>query len=165
VSSKSEHPSVYRLAKDQVGVSPAKACSSKLSTQKRQAVKAYLTKLGPELRTRYGHRDHYTPPQVRDTVLATALSIDYVCWAYLLFCSRPDFNTIHSAAGEVCDYGAMRETVAGAFFHGNADFDAVTLAGTIADGGAEALASGVEVAAEGSSWLADVDWGGLFDWC
>jgi hypothetical protein len=159
---KEPRPEPYKLAPDEpVYVSPASNCTTKLNKEKRQAVKAYIRDLGPALQKKYGRKPHYTPEQVRETALVGALSIDYMCWAYLLYCSQPVFHSIHSAAGEVCDYSAMREVVAGTFFGGNMGFDAVEVAANIASGAAETLAS-----AGGSAigWLADVDWTGLLDW-
>jgi hypothetical protein len=98
---------------------------------------------------------------VRETAIERGLSIDYMCWAFLLYCSQPDFSHIHSAAGEVCDYLAMREVVAGTFFGGNAAFDAIEVAATLAAGSIETATA---AASGASSWLHDVDWSGLLDW-
>jgi hypothetical protein len=152
----------YPLAPEEpLQVSSASACTSKLTKQKREAVKAYLNTLGPALQQKYGRSPHYTPVQVRETALERGLSIDYMCWAFLLYCAQPDFLSIHSVAGEICDYSAMREVVAGAFFGGNVGFDATEVAAVIAAGSAEAISS----AAGGvTSWLVDVDWSSLVDW-
>jgi hypothetical protein len=159
---KEPRPKPYRLAPEEpVDVSPASNCTTKLTKEKKQAVKAYIRDLGPALQKKYGRKPHYTPNQVRETALAGSMSIDYMCWAYLLYCSQPAFNSIHSAAGEVCDYLAMREVVAGTFFGGNIGFDAVEVAATIASGTADTI---VSAAAGLTGWLTDVDWTGLLDW-
>jgi hypothetical protein len=150
---KEPRPEPYQFAAEEpVYVSPASNCTTKLNKEKRQAVKAYIRDLGPALQNKYGRKPHYTPDQVRETALAGALSIDYMCWAYLLYCSQPVFHSIHSAAGEV---------VAGTFFGGNVGFDAVEVAATIASGAAETVAT---TAGNAMGWLADVDWSGLLDW-
>jgi hypothetical protein len=152
----------YPLAPEpRVNVSGAGACTTQLSAQKRAAVKGYVNRLGPKLREQYGKRDHYTPEQVQHTVVVTGLNVDYMCWAYLIYCTAPDFARIHEAAGEVCDYSAMREVVGGAFFGGNADFVASDVVEALVSGAAEAAVSG------GGSlfgWLAEVDWSCLLDW-
>lgn len=142
-------------------VSSASACTTKLTGDKRKAVQAYVGKLGPALREKYGRRAEYLPSQVRDTALEQALRIDYLCWAYVLYCSLPDFNSIHSAAGEVCDYSAMRSAVGSAFFGGEEGFSTLAIVDVIASGAGQELASG---ATEAAGWLGEVDWSGLLDW-
>lgn len=152
----------YSLAPDDaIGVSPAANCTATLDTEKRQAVKAYLNTLGPALREKYGAKQNYTPVQVRETAFEKGLSIDYVCWAYLIHCTPVDFNHIHVLAGEACDYSAMRSAVGSAFFSGNADFSAFDVTEAIVSGTAEAAVSGM---GDAIGWLGDVDWSGLLDW-
>lgn len=159
---KEPRPKPYGFApEDPVYVSPASNCTTKLTKEKKQAVKAYIRDLGPALQKKYGRSPNYSPQQVRETALASALSIDYMCWAFLLYCSQPAFQSIHSAAGEICDYTAMREVVAGTFFGGNMAFDAVEVAATIASGTAGTI---VDTAGNAAGWLAEVDWSGLLDW-
>ena len=151
----------YGFAKpDPLSVTPAAGCSTQMTDEKRWAVKGYLRKVGPELQRRYGKRDHYEPNPVRETVIVTGGSVDWVCWAYLLYCSPPVFHDLHIAAGEVCDRDGMWSTVAGTFFNGNTDFSPMVVSDTILSGATDA-ASG---AGETVGWLADIDWGGLLDW-
>jgi hypothetical protein len=161
-SSQEERSTAYGFAPEEpIYVSPASNCTTKLTKEKKQAVKTYIRDLGPELQKKYGKKPNYTPEQVRETALVSALSVDYMCWAYLLYCSPTAFNSIHSAAGEACDYSAMREVVAGTFFGGNPAFDAIELASTLASGSADVVAS---TAGSAIGWLADVDWTGILDW-
>jgi hypothetical protein len=148
-------------AEDPVGVSSAAACTTNLTEDKRRAVQGYLNTLGPALRTKYGPQQSYSPEQVRQTALERALSIDYLCWAYVIHCSAPDFERIHTAAGGACDYSGMREAIGTAFFNGNADFVAPDLTEALVSGTAEAAASG---AGGVLGWLGDVDWSSLLDW-
>lgn len=153
---------VYGLAPEPpLAVSSATACTTTLTDDKREAIQAYLAKLGPALRDKYGRRADYTPAQVRDTALERALRIDYLCWAYVLHCSAPDFEAIHAAAGEVCDYVAMRSVVGLAFFNGDAGFSTPAVVDAIVSGTGHAVASG---ATEAVGWLGSVDWSGLLDW-
>jgi hypothetical protein len=153
---------VYQLApEDPIGVSSAAACTATLTTDKRRAVKSYLNTLGPALQQKYGRHRHYTPAQVRETVLEQGLRTDYLCWAFALHCPPVDFERIHAAAGELCDYTAMREVVGAAFFGGNAAFDATEVTAAILSGAAEAATAG---AVGLLGWMAEVDWPGLMDW-
>ncbi len=154
---------IFQLAPDiPSAVSTPSACDTDLTADKRAAVGSYLNTLGPALQDQHGAQPHYTPNQVHDAVLGQALSIDYICWAYMLFCSPADFSTLHAGTAELCDAGVMREAVAETFFNGNTGFDALELAGSITSGAAEALSTG---AAESTTWLADVDWSAIFGLC
>lgn len=164
MSNKSKEPSteIYGFARQEpIGVSQASSCDSSMMKGKRTAVKSYISALGPALQTKYGRSQHYSPKQVRSTAVESALSIDYICWAYMLFCTASDFNLIHSAAGEVCSYSVMRETVAAAFFGGNTGFDIAEVASAITSGTVGAITDGV---LSGSEWLGHVDWSGILDW-
>ena len=149
---------IYGFAAEQpVNVSTAETCETTMTPAKKEAVQGYLTKLGPELRERYGKSEHYTPEQVKETALASALSIDYLCWAYVIFCSVHDFNRIHTAAGEVCDYSGMHSLVGETFFGGIAQFDVFSL-GSVASAGLDGLVAGASSlgdVAEGAGFLAD----------
>lgn len=154
------NPEIYGFADTPVGVSTAETCDTTMTEEKKQAVASYITKLGPALQDKYGKQDHYTPDQIRETALQQALSIDYVCWAYVLYASVDDFNRIHTAAGEVCDYTAMHSLVGDTFFGGISDFDVSSVVDVITSG----ATSVADVTGDSVSWLADVDWSGLFDW-
>jgi hypothetical protein len=152
----------YSLApKEPVGVSSAESCTTALTKEKRRAMKTYVNTLGPKLRETYGKRPHYEPEQVRTTVVASGMNIDYLCWAFVIYCAAPDFERIHAAAGEACDYTAMREVVGGAFFGGHADFVTSDVIDAIVSGTAADAVSG---AGHLSGWLGDVDWSNLIDW-
>lgn len=160
--SNTESGGVYGFAHEpSVAVSSASACTAALTGDKKRAVKAYLADLGPALRTKYGRQHEYTPAQMRQTVLERALSIDYLCWVYVLHCSPLDFVAIHAAAGEACDYLAMRAAVGVAFFGGDANFVTPTIVDALLSGAAEGAASGGTAAV---GWLGSVDWSGLLDW-
>jgi hypothetical protein len=156
----------YALAPEPpVAVSSASSCSTTLTDEKRRAVKSYINVLGPKLREKYGKKEHYTPEQVRHTIVVSGLdggySTDYSCYAYSMYSSPSDFERVHAAAGEVCDYAAMREAVAGAFFGGHADFNTSEVIDAIVSGTAGAVVSG---AGHLVGWLGDVNWSGLLDW-
>ncbi|MFT3878556.1 MAG: hypothetical protein QM703_02725 [Gemmatales bacterium] len=156
----SNEPEIYGFADTPVGVSTAKTCETKMTNRKKKAVASYITKLGPELKKKYGKREHYTPEQIRETALHHALSIDYLCWAYVIYASMPDFERIHTTAGEVCDYSGMHSLVGETFFSGNIDFDVSSVVEVIASGASSAM----DIAGDSVSLLGDVDWSSLFDW-
>ncbi|HQR07306.1 MAG TPA: hypothetical protein PLN21_10820 [Gemmatales bacterium] len=156
----SNEPEIYGFAYTPVGVSTAKTCETKMTVGKKKAVASYITRLGPELKKKYGKREHYTPEQIRETALHHALSIDYLCWAYVIYASMPDFERIHTTAGEVCDYSGMHNLVGETFFSGNLDFDVSSVVEVIASGASSAM----DIAGDSVSLLGDVDWSSLFDW-
>jgi hypothetical protein len=144
-----------------VDVSTAAACSVVLTPAKREAVKGYIARLGPALHQKYGRRKHYAPREVRETAVERGLSLDYMCWAFMLYSSPADFHEIHTSAGEVCDPVAMHEAVASAFFGGNSAIDVADVADAISTG----TAGSIEASGSGlTGWLADVDWSSLWDW-
>ncbi|MBF2001696.1 MAG: hypothetical protein IGS50_13360 [Synechococcales cyanobacterium C42_A2020_086] len=85
--------------------------------QKWFAIRNYAKKLGPQLRKRYGASRYYTPEQVKATVRACGLNLDWVCYALCMYCDRDSFIQYHFNVGEACDYGAMQSEVAAQFFH------------------------------------------------
>ena len=152
-------PEPYGFAPPEaVGVSSASDCTTVLNDDKRDAIKGYIGTLGPALQTEYGPSKHYSAMQIRQTALAQGLSIDYLCWAYILYCSASEFESIHAAAGEVCDYSAMHGLVAATFFNGNSAFDLGEVTAAIITGSAQLVSSGTIEA------VADFDWFGLLDW-
>ena len=106
--------------------------------------KKFVGAVGQRLVQKHGKKKHYKPEDVRSATIDAGFPIDFVCWAYCMFCSPDDFKTIHEANGEDCDYVDMKT---------------------------ELLA---ELATNGSfldididlSWLEwpDIDLSGLFDW-
>jgi hypothetical protein len=133
-------------------------CSLTLTGPKREVVGQYISRLGPELRKRYGKQTHYTPDQVRTTAADQGLAVDYLCFAYCLYCSPADFSALHSGAAEVCEYWAMRALVGETFFPGATD---LVLS---ADGPAEAFGGVADVLAGVASAVPDADLiGGLVD--
>lgn len=82
------------------------ACELKPSDKKQ-----YIGDVGQVLTHRYGKQKTYKPQQVRQASYDAGYDIDYVCWAYVIFCSAEDFTAIHAAAGEACDYALMKAEV------------------------------------------------------
>jgi hypothetical protein len=115
-----------------------------MTPEKKRAVKSYLNTLGPKLREKYGRRK-YSTDEVYETACDLALEIDYVCFAYMLYCSEEDFSRLHAAAGEVCDAAVMRQAVADEFFGGHAEFDTIALADGLWGGVVSVVETGDQV--------------------
>jgi len=73
--------------------------------------KAFIGAVGEELVRRHGKQKYYKPQQIRDAALARRYAPDIHCWAYCIFSTPEDFQAIHDAAGEVCNYAAMKAEV------------------------------------------------------
>lgn len=73
--------------------------------------KAFIDTIGKNLVSKHGKRKYYQPAQVRDSAMSLGYSIDIHCWAYCIFTSQTDFQALHDAAGEVCDYAAMKAEI------------------------------------------------------
>jgi len=73
--------------------------------------KAFIGAVGEELVRRHGKRKYYKPSDIRLAAESRAYPVDIHCWAYSIFSTPGDFAAIHAAAGEVCDYAAMKAEV------------------------------------------------------
>lgn len=130
---------------DVLPVTPAAACDQEMTPTKKKAVQGYLNTLGPKLREQHGVQPAYSPQQVRDTTASSGLDLDFICYAYLLYCTPSDFAAIHEAAGEACDAAVMRAGVAAEFFGGNVGFDAIGLADGLWGGVVSVVETGTDV--------------------
>ena len=70
--------------------------------------KAFISAVGKELVRRHGKKKYYPAADVKRATGSSGYSHDYACWAYSFYCDAEAFNVVHEAAGEVCDYVAMR---------------------------------------------------------
>jgi hypothetical protein len=106
--------------------------------------KALIDKVGKELVQKHGKRNYYEPSTVRRAAESAGYPIDVHCWAYCIFTTPEDFKALHDAAGEVCDYAAMKAEVL-----------------TDLAGGAAFSMFDIDL-----SWLEwpDIDLSGNFDW-
>jgi uncharacterized membrane protein YgcG len=94
--------------------------------RKRRAIKQYIHKLGPILGRRFGRKPYYSPEEVRRGRCDTIAPTDYLCYAYAIYCSEPDFAQHHCQAGNQCNYYALRAEIADTHFSGDLSFDANT---------------------------------------
>ena len=70
--------------------------------------KAQAKRVGDDLVRHYGKRKFYTVEQVREANRRKAIGIDVACWSHAMFNSHSDFDQFHAAAGDACDYVAMK---------------------------------------------------------
>jgi len=73
--------------------------------------KAFIGAVGEELVRAHGKQNYYKPSDIRRAAERRAYPVDIHCWAYCIFSTPEDFKAIHDAAGEVCDYAAMKAEV------------------------------------------------------
>lgn len=106
--------------------------------------KAFIGKVGQQLVQTHGKRRYYAPDDIRRAADICGYPVDIVCWAYCFFSSPQDFAALHEAAGEACDYVAMK----------------TELLTDLATGGTFALPD-IDL-----SWLEwpDIDLSAIFDW-
>lgn len=106
--------------------------------------RAFIGAVGEELMRKHGKRNYYKPADIGRAADLCGYAADIHCWAYCIFSTPGDFAALHAAAGEVCDYAAMKAEV-------------------LADlaGGASFSLLDVDL-----SWLEwpDIDLSSLFDW-
>ena len=106
--------------------------------------RAFVEAVGGELVRAHGKRKYYEPAKVRRAAARSGFPVDVHCWAYCVFTTPEDFAAVHAAAGDTCDYAAMKAEV-------------------LAD-----LAAGGSFAWPdlGLSWLEwpDIDLSAVFDW-
>ena len=107
--------------------------------------KAFVGAVGEELVRRHGKKKYYSTGDITRAVLDRGFSIDISCWAYCIFSTPQDFKAQHDAAGETCDYVAMKSEVLADLAGGSDAFAWIDL---------------------DLSWLEwpDIDLGNIFDW-
>lgn len=76
-----------------------------------QDKKAFIGAVGEELVRRHGKQKYYKTSDIGRAASSCGYPIDIHCWAYCIFSTPSDFKALHDAAGEVCDYAAMRAEV------------------------------------------------------
>lgn len=66
-------------------------------------------RVGDDLVRHHGKRPFYTVEQVRAANRRNGVGLDVACWSHALFNTHEDFDRLHQAAGEACDYLAMKQ--------------------------------------------------------
>lgn len=70
--------------------------------------RAQARRVGGDLVRHHGKREFYTIEQVRAANRRSGVGLDVACWSHALFNTHGDFDALHRAAGEACDYVAMK---------------------------------------------------------
>lgn len=70
-----------------------------------------ISAVGEELVRSHGKQKYYKPAEIRKAAERRDYPIDIHCWAMCIFSSPQDFKDLHDAAGEACDYAAMKAEV------------------------------------------------------
>ncbi|VTS02283.1 DUF6559 family protein [Tuwongella immobilis] len=145
---------VYALASDSEPESN-NTCSRELTKPKRRSIKRYITVLGPALRKKYGRKRWYSLSEVESQAALLSLSDAFLCWAFVLYCEYESFRQHHIDREELCDYFAMRQTVADSLHLGSADFDTNWLLDKlgVADGSGDAVSIAGEIAISSIEYL------------
>ena len=73
--------------------------------------KAFIGAVGQDLVRTHGKQKYYKPADIRRSAERCGYAVDLHCWAYCFFSTPEDFRALHAAAGEVCDYVAMKTEV------------------------------------------------------
>jgi hypothetical protein len=73
--------------------------------------KAFIGAVGHELVRTHGKQKYYKPSDIRLAADRCGYPIDIHCWAYCIFSTPEAFKALHDAAGEVCNYAAMKAEV------------------------------------------------------
>ncbi|MGO1068338.1 hypothetical protein [Lysobacter sp. CA199] len=66
------------------------------------------TRVGDDLLRHYGRKPYYSVEEVKAANRRNRISIDVECWSHAMFNSHEDFDAMHAALGEVCDYAGMK---------------------------------------------------------
>jgi len=78
-------------------------------SQKRNAIRDYVRRLGRVLRVRYGVQDSYSTPQVIHMMRKWGYSSAFDGYGLALYCSQEDFDEYYSDMAEPFDYTVTRE--------------------------------------------------------
>lgn len=70
--------------------------------------KAFIGAVGKDLVRSHGKQKYYKPEDIGRSAARSGFDIDVTCWAYCFYATPADFKALHDAAGEVCDYVAMK---------------------------------------------------------
>ena len=73
--------------------------------------KAFVGAGGHQLVRKHGKQKYYQTDWIRRAAEHRGYPLDIHCWAYCIFSTPEAFRALHHAAGEVCDYAAMRAEV------------------------------------------------------
>lgn len=101
---------------------PSRPCALAPNDKQRQT-----RRVGEDLLRHHGKRNFYSVQQVHTANQRNRIDLDVACWSHALFNTHEDFDQLHAAAGEACDYLAMKAEMLRSLTRGGAsswfDFD------------------------------------------
>ena len=71
--------------------------------------RAQAKRVGSDLVRHHGKRKFYAVSQVRAANERCGIQLDVACWSHAMFNTHADFDRMHGALGEACDYVAMKQ--------------------------------------------------------
>src|SRR4249919_3449873 len=71
--------------------------------------KLQAKQVGDDLVKHYGKRKFYSTWQVKAANQRCEIPLDFSCWSFALFNSHEDFDQMHAAVGEACNYLSMKK--------------------------------------------------------
>lgn len=74
--------------------------------------------VGDDLMGRHGKCRFYSVDQVKAANRRCNIKLDVVCWSHALFNSHEEFDRMHAAAVEGCDYIEMKQKMLQSMSHG-----------------------------------------------
>lgn len=75
--------------------------------------------VGDDLMGRFGKRKFYSVEQVKAANRRCNIQLDVACWSHALFNAHEDFDRMHAAAIEGCDYIEMKRSMLQSMSHGD----------------------------------------------
>ncbi|MFV0680036.1 hypothetical protein [Ottowia sp.] len=70
--------------------------------------KLQIQNVGNDLVQHYGKKKFYTVREVREANRRQRVDVDVGCWSHAFFNTHEDFDKMHQAVGESCDYAGMK---------------------------------------------------------
>lgn len=70
--------------------------------------RAQAQRVGDDLLRHHGKKRYYSVDEVKAANRRNDVPLDVECWSHALFNTHEDFDAMHAALGEVCDYVGMK---------------------------------------------------------
>lgn len=70
--------------------------------------RAQARRVGDDLLRHHGKQRYYSVEQVKAANARNRIGLDVECWSHALFNSHEDFDAMHAALGQACDYLGMK---------------------------------------------------------
>ena len=90
--------------------------------RKRNAIKSYVDVLPLLLRKKHGKRKHYSKENVQKEILSAKLNQRFIGYAYAIFLSKHEFDSLKIENISIGDYSSLRSYISKRYFKGNDKF-------------------------------------------